>query len=234
MSNKKKEIIDKIVSEWKMPENQFIVGQFLKRIVDFFQENPRLRKEPLPVVHSVKYRLKNPEHLRDKLDRKWDLENPITVENMFERITDFAGVRVLHLYQQQFPIIHNEIMTQINNKEWYFAEDPVAYTWDPDSNKFFNDLDIKCEIKESQYTSIHYLLKPKEDSNTICEVQVRTLFEEIWGEIDHTLNYPYQTESNACKEQLRVLGKFAATGTRLVDSIFASKKEFDDIHHRQT
>ena len=40
-----------------------------------------------------------------------------------------------------------------------------------------------------------------------CEIQVRTLFEEIWGEIDHTINYPHSTESIACKEQLKVLTK---------------------------
>ncbi|WP_315782452.1 hypothetical protein [Bradyrhizobium sp. SZCCHNPS1003] len=28
------------------------------------------------------------------------------------------------------------------------------------------------------------------DSPLSCEIQVRTLFEEIWGEIDHQLNYP--------------------------------------------
>jgi putative GTP pyrophosphokinase len=53
-----------------------------------------------------------------------------------------------------------------------------------------------------------------------CEIQVRTLFEEIWGEIDHTLNYPDTTASVACKEQLRVLAKLASTGTRLADAIF--------------
>jgi Region found in RelA / SpoT proteins len=54
-----------------------------------------------------------------------------------------------------------------------------------------------------------------------CEIQVRTLFEEVWGEIDHALNYPQPTTSLPCKEQLRVLAKLASTGTRLADAIFA-------------
>ena len=59
-----------------------------------------------------------------------------------------------------------------------------------------------------------------------CEIQVRTLFEEIWGEIDHAINYPVATESVACKEQLRVLAKLASTGSRLADSIFRSYGEY--------
>jgi len=51
-------------------------------------------------------------------------------------------------------------------------------------------------------------------------VQVRTLFEEIWGEVDHALNYPTPTETISCREQLKVLAKLVGAGSRLVDSIF--------------
>ena len=54
--------------------------------------------------------------------------------------------------------------------------------------------------------------KPKHDSYVCCEIQVRTLFEEIWGEIDHSINYPESTQSKTCKEQLRVLSKLVSTG----------------------
>jgi ppGpp synthetase/RelA/SpoT-type nucleotidyltranferase len=84
-------------------------------------------------------------------------------------------------------------------------------------------------LKDTFYTSIHYLVKPNNPNAVVCcEIQVRTLFEEIWGEIDHTINYPFQTESIACKEQLRVLSKLVSTGTRLADSIFRSHSEFNE------
>lgn len=98
--------------------------------------------------------------------------------------------------------------------------------WDPESEDFYRSLGLECDIKDSFYTSIHYLVQPREDSDIKCEIQVRTLFEEIWGEIDHFLNYPEQTESIACKEQIRVLAKLASTGTRLADSIFSSYDEY--------
>ena len=63
-------------------------------------------------------------------------------------------------------------------------------------------------------------------SDVTCEIQVRTLFEEIWGEIDYTINYPHATNSIACKEQIRVLAKLVSAGTRLADSIFRTYDEY--------
>lgn len=206
--------------------NRFMIEQWLKRLVNHFSDHPALNEEPLPIIHSIKYRLKEPPHLADKIRRKWEEEGPISGDNLFDKITDLAGIRILHLYQAQFPNIHNEILAQIESREWYLAEPPIAYTWDPESTAFFQGLKLEPQIKPSYYTSIHYLIKPKEDSSLKCEVQVRTLFEEIWGEIDHAINYPRRTTSVACAEQLRVLAKLASTGTRLADSIFLSLDEY--------
>lgn len=91
---------------------------------------------------------------------------------------------------------------------------------------FFEELGLQTQIRESLYTSIHYVIKPNNNPNSICcEIQVRTLFEEIWGEIAHTIDYPHPTGSVACREQLKVLAKLASTGTRLADSIFRSLQE---------
>lgn len=199
---------------------------FLDGIHKWFALHPELSLQSFPIVHSVKARMKNHDHLRGKLERKWDDSDPISSENIFNKITDLAGVRVLHLYQDQFPKIHNEILNKVTIlKDWYLPEEPKAYTWDPESKQFFEDLGIKVDIKESFYTSVHYLIKPRQDSPICCEIQVRTLFEEIWGEVDHTLNYPTKSENLSCREQLRVLAKMVGAGSRLVDSIFRSAEE---------
>lgn len=204
---------------------QFEFEQYLASVLVFFQRHPSLNSVPLPVIHSIKSRLKDPSHLKDKLERKLENGKVITEENIFTEITDFIGVRVLHLYQDQFPEIHTAILEKIESGDWVFVEPPKAYTWDPETIKFYEDLGINTELRDTYYTSIHYLVKPNNKNTICCEIQVRTLFEEIWGEIDHTINYPHQTESVACKEQLRVLSKLVSTGTRLVDSIFRSHHE---------
>lgn len=215
--------IEEAVEAYK--QKQFEYKQFLAGVLVFFQEHPTLNKKPLPIIHSVKSRLKDPEHLADKLQRKFSKGTVITKENIFSSITDFIGVRVLHLYQDQFEAIHSAIIEKVTNGDWAFVEAPKAFTWDPESVQFYKQLDIQTEVRDTFYTSIHYLVKPNNQNPICCEIQVRTLFEEIWGEIDHTINYPHPTDSVACKEQLRVLQKLVSTGTRLADSIFRTLNE---------
>ena len=218
-----KELIENIVQPYI--NEKYLFEKFMNGIVDTFILEPTLNQYGNPIIHTVKHRLKNVEHLKEKIQRKWDVENPLTPENLFERVTDLAGVRVLHLYQDQFEAIHNLITKQIQDGDWVYHENPVAYSWDPESRQYFEGLGLTPKIKDSYYTSIHYVVKPKSDSNICCEIQVRTLFEEIWGEIDHTINYPSPTDNKACREQLRVLSKLVSTGTRLADSIFRTHME---------
>lgn len=207
-------------------DNKFAIEQFWKGINSFFSDHPKLNTGSLPIIHSIKCRLKDRTHLEEKIRRKWDTYGLINKNNVFHLITDLAGVRILHLYQAQFIEIHNEIIHKIEEEDWFFGEPPKAYTWDPESHSFYTNLGINCEIKDSYYTSVHYLVQPKRESHIKCEIQVRTLFEEIWGEIDHTINYPSISESIACREQLKVLARLSSTGTKLADSIFLSHKEY--------
>ena len=208
-------------------EKQFEYKQFLASVLVFFQEHPELNKKSLPIIHSIKSRLKDPNHLFDKIKRKLEEGKEINKNNIFKEVTDFIGVRVLHLHQEQFIIINKSINDKVDNGDWKFVEEPKALTWDPESTKFYTDLGLKTELRPTLYTSIHYIVKPNNQNSICCEIQVRTLFEEIWGEIDHTINYPHPTDSLACKEQLRVLAKLVSTGTRLADSIFRTKAEHE-------
>ena len=121
-------------------------------------------------------------------------------------------------------------MKYISEGDWTFVEPPKAFTWDPESKTMYDNLDIINEVRETFYTSVHYIVKPNNTNpNPVCcEIQVRTLFEEIWGEIDHSINYPHPIEDIACKEQLRVLSKLVSTGTRLADSIFRTLNDYND------
>lgn len=205
---------------------------FMNGVYDHFRLTPELNGGDFPLIHSLKSRLKDSSHLREKLYRKDNRENPITIDNCFDRITDLAGIRVLHLYQQQFSGINQSIMQKVNDGDWFLYESPCAYTWDPEAEEFYRSLNISYKIKDTYYTSVHYVIMPKESSPIKCEIQVRTLFEEIWGEIDHYINYPKPTDSVACKEQLRVLSKLSVTGTRLADSILNSHREFLEYKDR--
>jgi len=79
------------------------------------------------------------------------------------------------------------------------------------------------------YTSVHYVIASGSMRTVACEIQVRTLMEEVWGEVDHMINYPHQTPHLPCREQIRALARVTSSATRLVDSIFAT----DEYMHEQ-
>lgn len=197
---------------------------FAESVVYVFHNHDKLAGSP-PLIHSVKSRTKQDDSICDKIRRMASEGITVTPSNVLACINDLTGVRVLHLHQAQFATIHACIKEQVEEGDWALHEDPKAYTWDPESRAFFESFGLLVEVKETFYTSIHYVVKPREESELCCEVQVRTLFEEIWGEIDHRINYPRATEIMTCREQLRVLARLVGAGSRLADSIFRSFEE---------
>lgn len=194
---------------------------FLRSVESDFLSEPALNSGTPAVIHSTRSRLKDEDHLAKKIVRKRIDGRDINVGNFLSCITDLAGLRVLHLHQSQFSEIHQFISRKVKAKSWRLLEKPIAYTWDPDSVVYFSRFRLRTAVKPSYYTSVHYLLAPANNQSGICcEVQVRTLFEEAWGEIDHSINYPEPTQLLANIEQLRVLSRLVSTGSRLADSIF--------------
>src|SRR3990167_6456882 len=224
-----REVKDYCLSKFDDIEHE--LSLFRDQVKSWFETHPKLVRRKPTVIHSVKHRLKDKAHLVEKIERKLipdpdshqiEIEEGWNSEEIFRSLTDLAGVRVLLLHQRQFEPVHVELMKKIGSGDWTLYEAPKAYTWDPDSAAYFERLGIATQVKDSLYTSVHYVIQPKKDSDFSCEIQVRTLFEEIWVEVDHTLNYPAATENIACREQLRVLAKVVGAGSRLVDSIFSS------------
>lgn len=95
---------EKVLLAYLNPEKQYELKAFLQTVLFFFENNPALKG----IVHSVKSRMKDPEHLKDKIERKRKNGEIIDESNLFTVVNDLIGVRVLYLYQDQFELIHNE------------------------------------------------------------------------------------------------------------------------------
>ena len=67
---------------------------------------------------------------------------------------------------------------------------------------------------------MHYILDTQRQIPFTAEIQVRTLADELWGEVDHQINYPHKTKNISCQEQIKVLARITLGCSRLVDSIF--------------
>ncbi len=190
---------------------------------------PLLNSSALMVhVHSTKSRLKEPTHLMDKLQRKLlkaketRQDFTITTQNLFTQVNDLAGFRILHLHTSQISAIDRELRAVLDESLLPLFEKPAARTWDDESRAFFEGCGIETRDSPKMYTSVHYVVESKSRTKTTCEIQVRTLAEELWGEVDHTLNYPHECSVASCREQIKVLARATSTCSRLVDSIFRS------------
>jgi len=185
-------------------------------------------------IHSTKYRAKDPEHLEAKLHRKADEFNekkepfPFTVENYEDLIEDLGGCRLLHIHTKQMAEIHPRIKEVLSKLKYILSASPVSYTWDIENEKLFKGLGATVVVRDSFYTSTHYSVKVHGMAKK-CELQVRTLAEELWGEVSHSINYPNETNSIACAEQLLALARFSSGCSRLVDSLFASRDEYNQL-----
>ena len=192
------------------------------------------------LIHSSKFRSKEPDRLRDKLGRKArealesKREYTITARNLLTRIHDLGGVRLLHLHTKQMGNIDCGVRRVFDREHYTVVGRPVAHTWDIENEAFFRQIGLRTVRQDRMYTSVHYILKPAQRPETRIELQVRTLAEEVWGEVDHTFNYPHPTQSVACREQIKVLARLTSSCSRSVDAIFASLEEFEKKAQRRT
>ncbi len=187
-------------------------------------------------VHSINYRIKKNEHLIEKIIRK-TISNPsriIDLSNYRTEIKDLIGIRALHLFKEDWIHINNFIK---NN--WNFTEQPVAYVRNGDSTRILDYYrGNKCSIEEHPYgyRSVHYIIRTEyKNVEYVVEIQVRTIFEEAWGEIDHVIRYPYYTENELLFRLSSILNRIAGSADELGTYIryLKSQTERTDTLYRQ-
>ena len=170
-------------------------------------------------VHSVRKRVKKPEHLIEKIIRKgakYKSKN-INVTNYREIITDLIGIRVLHLFKDDWHDVHFGI-----KEIWPLLEVPQINIRRGDYNleKLEKNVDnLGCEIvvRDHGYRSIHYLIGIllEKDLEIRVEIQVRTVFEEAWSEIDHITRYPYDMDNELLVEYLAILNRIVGSADEM-------------------
>lgn len=188
-------------------------------------------------VHSVRQRIKDPEHLIEKIIRK-RLENQdrhITLENYTEEITDLIGIRAIHLFKEDWESIHDYI-----SKTWDLAENPKANIRKGDSGDLIDNFKKKdLDIKEHKYgyRSIHYLIEVKPYKiKYITEIQVRTIFEEGWSEIDHEIRYPYYIDNPILANYLVIFNRLAGSADEMgsfVKFLCGQLNNIEDCHTKE-
>lgn len=164
-------------------------------------------------VHSVRYRVKDAEHLIEKIIRK-KRDNPdreITIATYLTEITDLIGIRVLHLFKEEWVAIHRNILDM-----WNLKETVIAYHRAGDNTDIFKE--NKCTPKEHNngYRSIHYIIESQPTKLKVyAEIQVRTIFEEAWSEIDHSVRYPYDMDNPLLTQYLLIFNRLSGSADEM-------------------
>lgn len=173
-------------------------------------------------IHSVKSRIKDPERLIEKIIRKTeDRKNKygndfeFTVENYKNEINDLIGIRVIHIFKEEWEAIHDFII-----KTWKVIE-ITANVRDGDNTEKFDELGIEVRSRASGYRSVHYLVELNftYSDTTIAEIQVRTIFEEGYGEIDHLLRYSNDNIPEIVKSNLLLFNRIIGSADEMASLI---------------
>ncbi len=143
------------------------------------------------LIYLTKARVKSADSIYLKIKRNKDIDS-------LDDITDYAGFRILCLFEQDIAAIHQFIIRIL--REEFNLHQFKLFNWGNNRyNRFVlslkdiidkDETKIEAINKESGYKSIHYLFKQEIAGHIyFLEIQLRTLLQDVWGELEHTLSY---------------------------------------------
>lgn len=188
-------------------------------------------------VHSVRFRIKDPEHLIEKVIRKSveyeQTDIKFNKDTYLIEITDIIGIRALYVFKSDYLPLH-KILTAKYKKN--FCEKPQVKLRVGDDKKVYQGL-VNVEFQYGvDYRSIHYTIRHTDREGVMVpiEIQTRSIFEEGWSEINHTLLYKKEyfdiAEEALLKKTSSVLSSLAGDCDTLGDlmkSIAKREKNVD-------
>jgi putative GTP pyrophosphokinase len=102
---------------------------------------------------------------------------------------------------------------------WEVAEAPAANIRSGDSAELvrqFEDRGCVVRVHPAGYRSVHYLLKTQPTRvSHVVEVQVRTIFEEGWSEIDHQVRYPHSGGDAVLNQFVLIFNRLAGSADEM-------------------
>lgn len=215
--------------------------KYEKILIDFL--NKYLRDLNKIKIHSIRSRVKDAEHLIAKIIRKKQEKQSkyknLDKSNYEKFITDIIGIRCLVLFKADWKIFHEYIVSQFENKveyyikdsirdfdedidHFYIAEKPKVHIRNGDARDIYDEVLPPDSIMDGKiYRSVHYIIKYK---GVYLEIQVRTLFEEGWGEIDHAVVYPYYQDDKILKEYTELLNRLSGLADEMSGFFYRLKE----------
>lgn len=200
----------------------------ISEIKAFFKSAQEERDIP---IYLVLERIKSEEsiYFKSKLKSKSQLD----------QFTDLAGVRVLCICEQDLIATHSDFVKNLHQDfeiqeftyfNWYEPKKEIRtakFSENALRQKYPN-----CEIRtfrsQSGYKSIHYLVsatdRPNIGNNDIVEIQLRTLIQNVWSELEHKLAY----KSGNWNSQITLGFQGIARHLTAIESVVSNIKDISD------
>ena len=129
------------------------------------------------VIHSISHRVKDSQSLREKMNR------PGKNYGQLSDITDLVGVRIItylsedvdrvsHLIESEFAV------DRINSIDKRLTNDPDRFG--------YASLHKVCSLSDSRLGLTEYAMY----RGLKCEIQIRTILQHAWAEIEHGNSFP--------------------------------------------
>lgn len=203
------------------------------------------------LCYSYKSRVKTQERLIEKTKRKKEKEDKPNYN--LKDITDVLGIRFISLFRLKLPDIFEKMISLIQHNE-AISPNPfskgnikeiIYYAVNPEHDEVAEMIRRKArnlgvehllQISDSKdYTSIHIVAYAEDrvdihtDYQLPVEIQMRTVFEDAWGEIDHRYGYVLKSgkeigepvhNAEFVSNHLSALKKFTDACAEYADCIF--------------
>jgi len=212
--------LKKFLSEYELYEQHILKPTYdeIKKLFSRWEKTEYWEKytnskgvaTPSPIRMTL-IRIKHPEKVVDKILRKADLFPEGLSSKSFHQMYDTIGVRVIVYFSSQLPLIDRELRS-LNLIKISDKIPPEAYLA-PDLLERFGLLHIEQKNKESGYSSIHYTVcfnksSVPEQDRPYFEIQVRTMAQELWSELEHVLSYKPENRTHfSAKRRFQILSR---------------------------
>lgn len=162
-------------------------------------------------IHHINDRLKSPQSMLEKLQRKG---LPVTIESVRNNLHDIAGVRVICNYIEDIYTVADLLTKQ-------------------DDVKLITKKDYIKNPKPNGYRSLHLVIETPvflSDRKELVhvEVQIRTIAMDFWASLEHELKYKTDEDVSAdLAEQLKECAETIAATDIKMQQIYRTLKEID-------
>lgn len=137
-------------------------------------------------IETIKSRLKSPESIMGKLQRK---KIPFSTEEIEDKLMDIAGVRVICAFPEDIYLLRDCLLKQ-------------------DDIDLLVEKDYIANPKPNGYRSLHLIVETPiflHDQKKLMkvEVQFRTIAMDFWASLEHRIYYKKGKDNQALRQELK-------------------------------